>query len=224
MASAAKSSRFSDGFEVLGAASREDAGVFHYGERHSDVPGARQLARDIRPDRDAVVLVEGYLGPALFGSKAVDFLETRGLEPGLVAPRRGIEVRGWDTPAGHDASAYASLRYHMDLLALNRLAYSDLRGLVYYATVLRYGLTALRSYFRMRRSSISRRNQDLDAALRQALRPDAAVHVIAGAEHLMERPLFVSWPLIGRYQIRKGLLRAIGSRPFWAGKPPDTRS
>ncbi|MFA5140680.1 MAG: hypothetical protein WC728_15745 [Elusimicrobiota bacterium] len=217
----AKDSRFSEGFEVLGAERRRDARVYLYGERHTDAPGALQLARDVRPGRDAIVLVESYLGPDLRGSEALDFLETRGLDPGLVKAGSGIEVRGWDTAAGHDASTHDSLQHHMDLLALNHLAYSDLRGPAYYAQVVRYGLAALRSCFRMRRLAIGRRNQDLDAALRQALESDASVHVIAGAEHLVDRPLLVKWPVIGGYKIRKGLLRAIDGRPFWAGKPPD---
>lgn len=222
------------GFEFRGAARREEARVFFYGEKHSDkaliAANMRALASDIDPRRGGIVLVEGYLGRTLRGSEAERFLAHRGLEVSQLESRKvdisRLEVRGWDDPASHDASTSLSLQHHMELLNLNLLVCGEGRGLKYYAALARQARRVADAYFAMRTAVIEARNADLDRAVAEAASEadGATVHVVAGSEHLLEHPLLARIPLLGRSGFRKSLAAAIGQRPWWAAKPPDSRN
>jgi hypothetical protein len=220
------------GFELPGAARREDARVFFYGERHTDgaliAANMRRLAADARPGRPALVLVEGYTGWPLRGFEALRYLAARGLHPeALSAKGVGpalVELRGWDTIDGYGASKRPLLQHHMDLLELNRLAHSDARGWRYYRDVARAAWTAWRSREELQRAAIVARNRDLDAAVARAVRDaDAAgatVHVIAGADHLLENPRLSALTAgLVPPAFRASLRSALSGRPFWASKP-----
>ncbi|MDD5628692.1 MAG: hypothetical protein PHU21_06480, partial [Elusimicrobia bacterium] len=105
---------FQQGYEMSGAPRREDAQVFFYGERHSDKDliqeNMRRIASDIRPDRGALVLDEGYLGPRLHGSEAVAYLEKKGLDPAWLGSMAdfgvGLELAGWDERGIYEKSKH----------------------------------------------------------------------------------------------------------------------
>jgi len=228
--------RFSKGFEDRGAARREEARVFFYGEKHSDAKLIAEnmalLARDLSRGRSAgaLILVEGYIGRDLHGNNAVRFLEVRGLDTSRLAPGldlSDIHVRGWEDPMNYSETTRYSLRHHMELLNLNTLMHGEARGLGYYRELLRQAVRTLRVWREMRREVIDGRNKDLDRSLGQALseaeRSGAAVHVIAGAEHLVNRPLLADIPLLGSTRLRRGLRDRLHGLPYWSSKPTDTR-
>lgn len=231
---AKKKSGYAKGFELPGAARLEDARIHFYGERHTDgaliAANMKRLAADARPGKPVIVLVEGYTGWSMRGWPAVKYLADRGLEPGDLTEKDiavgDVEVRGWDVSANYDASKHPLLQHHMDLLALNHLAYGELRGWRYYRAVARAALTALRGFRELWRAAIVARNADLDDAVRRAAADadasGATVHVIAGTDHLMQSPRLAGLPLIGRPSFRKSLREALGGRPFWASQPPNT--
>jgi hypothetical protein len=226
--------RFRKGFEDSGSGDRSAARVFFYGEKHSDrgliEKNMRLLAKDIRAEHGAVVLVESYLGRDLHGSEAVRFLRGRGLDPDRLDLSKGdvtgILVRGWEAPQNYDSSIPYLRRYHMELLSLNLLMHGEARGLGYYADLAKQACRTFQAWRKMRRAIIDGRNRDLDRAmgreLATAARSGASIHVIAGAEHLVDRPLWSDVPLVGSTRLRKSLARLLGGAPYWAGKPPDT--
>ncbi|TBR20993.1 hypothetical protein EPO15_11450 [bacterium] len=221
------------GFEFRGAPKREDAKVFLYGEKHSDkVLVAKNMAamtRDMNKERGGIVLVEGYLGPELFGTEAALFLERRGLDLDAFAesgvPFSELRVRGWDEAEAHDASTPLVLRHHMELLALNSLTY-DGKGLLYYPRLVAQAWRTFKAYVTMRKAAIGPRNVSLDrsiaAALESSRETGRSVHVIAGSEHLLQKPDWLSAPL-GPYRIRKTLAAALAGVPYWAEKPAESR-
>ena len=204
--------------------------MYFYGERHSDgdliKENMRLLAADMRPGRPAIVLVEGYTGPALRGYAAARYLFDRGLDDAALPDGSVLELRGWDTIDGYAASKHPLLQHHMDLLELNRLAHTDQRGLRYYIDIARAAWAAIRGWSELWETAIVARNGDLDRAVSRAAaeadRTGATVHVIAGADHLLEKPRLSRLPLLGRPAFRRGLREALGVRPYWAGKPPDS--
>jgi len=230
-----KQSVYAKGFELAGAAKREDARIHFYGERHTDgaliSANMRRLVEDARPGKPVIVLVESYTGWSLRGWEALKYLADRGLNPDALAakdiPSGAVEVRGWDTAANYDASKHPLLQHHMDLLALNHLAHGETRGWRYYREFARAALTAWRGFQELWTLAIVARNKDLDRAVAQAaddaVASGATVHVIAGTDHLMQNPRLVGWPLIGRPSMRKSLAAALASRPYWASQPPNTK-
>ncbi|TPW19012.1 MAG: hypothetical protein FD126_3109 [Elusimicrobia bacterium] len=222
------------GFEFRGARRRSDARAFLYGEKHSDkalvARNMAALARDMDPVRGGMVLVEGYLGPELFGTEAVLFLERRGLNADLLAERgvdfSAVRVRGWDDVEAHDASTPLVLRHHMELLALNSLTH-DGKGLLYYPRLLKQAWRTFAAYVTMRKSALGGRNVALDRSLAAALdsskETGRTVHVVAGSEHLLQKPDWLSAPL-GAYRIRRALAVTLSGVPYWAEKPADTKN
>ena len=229
-----KKSAYAKGFELPGAAKREDARIHFYGERHTDgeLIGAnmKRLAADARPGKPVIVLVEGYTGWALRGWPALKYLADRGLDPEALAekdiPSAFVEVRGWENTVHYDDSKHPLLQHHMDQLAMNHLAHGELRGWRYYREMARAALTAWRSYRELWQAAIVVRNGDLNAAGAKAGadadETGATVHVIAGTDHLMQSPRLVGLPLIGRPVFRESLRDALGGRAFWASQPPNT--
>lgn len=229
-----KKSAYAKGFELPGAAKREDARIHFYGERHTDgeLIGAnmKRLVAEARPGKPVIVLVEGYTGWALRGWPALKYLADRGLDPDALAekdiPGAFVEVRGWETAVHYDDSKHPLLQHHMDQLAMNHLAHGELRGWRYYREMARAALAAWRSYRELWQAAIVVRNGDLDAAVAKAAADadatGATVHVIAGTDHLMQSPRLVGLPLIGRPVFRKSLREALGGRAFWASQPPNT--
>lgn len=228
--------RRGEAFELAGAPSRADARVYFYGERHTDgdliTANMRRLVEDARPGGSLLVLVEGYTGWAMCGYKAVSYLADRGLDPqGLAAKDIGldrIEVRGWDTIDGYAASKHPLLQHHMDLLALNRLAHSDARGWRYYRDVAGAAWTAWRGWLDLWQVALVARNGDLDRAVAKAAadaeKTGATVHVIAGSDHLQEKPrLRAFFPRWFRPRLRSTLAAALGGRPYWASKPRESK-
>ena len=139
-----------------------------------------------------------------------------------------LVVRGWDTIDNYDASKHPVLQHHMDLLELNRLAFSELRGPRYYAAVARAAWTTLRGWLSLWKLAITARNLDLDRAVAKAAaeadETGATVHVIAGTDHLMENPrLNDHLPRLSRPSMRRALLRSLGGRTYWASQPANTR-
>lgn len=231
---AEKKSGYAKGFELPGAAKREDARIHFYGERHTDgeliSSNMKRLVSDARPGKPVIVLVEGYTGWSLRGWPALKYLADRGLDPDALAekdiPSAFVEVRGWENTVHYDDSKHPLLQHHMDQLAMNHLAHGELRGWRYYRELARAALTAWRSYRELWQAAIVVRNGDLDAAVAKAAADAdasaATVHVIAGTDHLMQSPRLVGLPLIGRPTFRKSLKDALGGRPFWASQPPNT--
>ncbi|HAH05747.1 MAG TPA: hypothetical protein DCM05_04345 [Elusimicrobia bacterium] len=223
-----KSSSFKDGFELPGSR-REDAGVFLYGERHTDkaliAENMRRLAENVQPGKGALVLDEAYFGPRLFGREALDYLEAKGLDPDSLPDAVSIEVSGWDDREIYDRTLHPSLQHHMNLLDINHHLYSPERGWGYYAALARKARETFKNWLGLRREAIGGRNRVLDDSLRTALkeadREGKSLHLIAGAEHLLEKPYWLDAPLFGT-RIRKGLLRALEGRPYWGGKPADS--
>lgn len=229
-----RESPYAKGFELPGAPSREKAKVFFYGEKHTDGPlieaNMRRIVEDAKPGRPVIVLVEGYTGWQMEGYQAVEYLAKRGLDRDALAKKRVSEivVRGWDTIDRYEASKHPLLQHHMDLLALNHLAFSDLRGWAYYKQVLKGAWVALKSWRALWRAALLERNPDLDAAVRlavaEASETNATVHVIAGTDHLMQRPrLNARLPWLSGPSFRRSLRAALGGRPFWASQPPNSR-
>lgn len=225
--------RFSRGYEDRGAARREDAKVFFYGERHTDkgliAKNMALLAKDMSRGKGAIVLVEGYVGADLHGSRAIRFLETRGLDTDLLDPEMrlsDVQVRGWDESQNYSETSSPSLRHHMELLSLNMLMHGERRGPGYYADLFKQAARTLSLWREMRRAVIGGRNKDLDRSLAQAVSAakssGATVHVIAGAEHLVDRPLLVDVPLLGSSRLRKGLRDLLSGAPYWSSMPADT--
>jgi len=228
--------RFNAGYEMSNAARREDAREFLYGERHTDKDlireNMRRIASDIRPGKGAVVLDEGYFGPRLFGSAAIEYLEKKGLDPEWLGPEAafgaGIEVAGWDDKDIYDESKHPLLQHHMNMLDLTGHLYSPQQGWGYYCELASKGWETFKNWVVLRRLAITRRNLVLDrsvkAALEQAQRSGRSLHVIAGAEHLVQRPLLSGVPWLGRFRVRRSLVQALGGQPYWVGKPADTPS
>jgi len=188
----------SEGFELPGAARREDARVYFYGERHTDggliAANMKRLTEDARPGGAAIVLVEGYTG--------------------------------W-TMRGYDASKHPLLQHHMELLELNQLAYAPARGWRYYRDFARAAWRAWRGWLAMWRAAIVDRNADLDRAVARAAADaevsGATVHVIAGSDHLIQNPrLGIFFPRLARPRFRAALAAALGGRPYWVSRPPET--
>lgn len=229
-----KKSPYEAGFELKGAASREEAQIKFYGERHTDggliTANMKRIVSNAKPGRPMIVLVEGYTGWEMQGHTAVEYLAKRGLDVEALKARGAGElvVRGWDTIDGYNASKHPLLQHHMDLLELNRLAFSDLRGWNYYKAVARAVWTALRGWAELWRLAVVARNEDLNRAVaRAAAEADetgATVHVIAGTDHLMENPrLNDAFPRLARPSFRRSLRAALGGRTFWASQPANTR-
>jgi len=221
------------GFEMPGAVRRADARVYFYGERHTDggliAANMGRLIADARPGKPVIILVEGYTGWTMRGYEALKYLAARGLDPEALAAKGVsgalVEVRGWDTIDGYAASKRPLLQHHMDLLELNRLAHSDGRGWRYYRDVARAARTAWLGREELQRVAIRARNGDLDAAVARAVRDaeesDATVHVIAGADHLLEHPrLSAALSRVMRPAFRSSLRAALSGRAFWASMPP----
>lgn len=221
------------GYEFRGAPRREDARAFLYGEKHSDKAlvalNMAAMTQDMDKERGGLVLVEGYLGPELFGTEAVMFLERRGLDADALAqsgvPFSEVRVRGWDDVEAHDASTPLVLRHHMELLALNSLTY-DGKGPLYYPRLAAQAWRTLKAYVAMRKAALGLRNVSLDRSLAAALASSKetgrTVHVVAGSEHLLEKPDWLSAPL-GGFKIRRSLAVILSGVPYWARKPPDSR-
>jgi hypothetical protein len=78
----------------------------------------------------------------------------------------------------------------------------------------------------MRKAALGPRNVSLDRSIAAALQSSRdtgrSVHVIAGSEHLLEKPDWRSTP-IGPYRIRKALAAVLTGTPYWAEKPADSR-
>lgn len=220
-----------EGFVLPGSAKSEKAKIFLYGERHTDggliSENMRRIVADAKPGRPMIVLVEGYTGWSLRGYEALRYLAARGLDPKWLedkgVPGAGVEVRGWDTSMNYDASKHPLLQHHMDLLELNRLAHSELRGLKYYAAMLRAGWTAFKSFQDLWKAAIVARNADLDAAVRGAAadadEDGGTVHVIAGTDHLLRDPRLAR---VMPRALRPSLRKAIGGRPWRASQPAHT--
>jgi len=228
-----KDLRFSDGFAASNVAAPEQAGVFLYGEKHTDTAliaeNMRRIARDMKPGKGAIILVEAYFGPDLFGVSAARYLTRRGMDPEALVGEGGLrdlQIRTWDSLDAYDASHHVSLQYHMDLYGLNQLAFGEKRGLPYYVEFAKAAWAAFQDWREMRRLAIGPRNRSLDAVLArtmgEAREAGKTVHVIAGTEHLMERPLWVRLPLIGGQRVRRTLLRTLGDSPYWIGRPPES--
>ncbi|PIP84048.1 MAG: hypothetical protein CO113_16115 [Elusimicrobia bacterium CG_4_9_14_3_um_filter_62_55] len=229
-----KDGRFDRGFSFETGSARGDSEVFLYGERHTDsdliARNMNQLAMDMKPGRGAVILIEGYLGRDLRGSEAVRKLQKAGLDESLLRERdipiEEIELRGWDEEGPYVGSNHFVLQHHMNLLALNHLAYGELRGRRYYREVAKAAWKTFLNWKAMRRAAIDARNEVLDRAVSAAIayagRENKTVHAIIGTEHLVRRPLWVEWPLIGGYRIRPGLEAALGGRPYAGGAVPST--
>jgi adenylate kinase len=228
-----KKSPYNAGFELPGAPRREDARVFFYGERHTDggliAANMKRLVEDAKPGGKMAVLVEGYTGWELKGYAAVEYLAKRGLDPAALAAKKltDVTVRGWDTIDRYDASKHPLLQHHMDLLELNRLAFSEQRGLRYYLAVAKAAWRALSGWRSLWQAAIVARNADLDAAVTSAAaaadETGATIHVIAGTDHLMQRPrLNALFPWLSRPSFRGSLRAALGGRPFWASQPANT--
>jgi len=230
-----KDGAYAKGFELAGAAKREDARVHFYGEKHTDgdliSANMRRIVEDARPGKPMIVLVEGYTGWSLRGYQAMKYLADRGLDPDALLEKgiasADVEVRGWDTATNYDASKHPLLQHHMDKLALNHLAHGETRGWTYYREFARAALVAWRGFQELWKLAIVARNKDLDLAVERAAQDADAwggtVHVIAGTDHLMQNPRLVGWPIIGRPAFRKSLRAALAGRPFWASQPPNTK-
>ncbi|MFI5346516.1 MAG: hypothetical protein ACHQ51_09105 [Elusimicrobiota bacterium] len=227
---------FDRGFELSGALRREDARVYFYGERHTDggliAENMRRLVEDARPGKPVIILVEGYTGWAMRGHDALKYLAARGLDADALAAKgvggSMVEVRGWDTIDGYNASKHPLLQHHMNLLELNRLSHSDLRGWRYYRDFARAALTAWRSREDLQKIAIHDRNRDLDDAVARAADDadaiGATVHVIAGADHLQENPrLNAALGRLLRPTFRASLRAALAGRAFWASMPASSR-
>ena len=173
-----------------------------------------------------------YTGWAMRGHEALKYLAARGLDADALAAKGVggalVEVRGWDTIDGYNASKHPLLQHHMNLLELNRLSHSDSRGWRYYRDFARAALTAWRSREELQEIAIHARNRDLDAAVARAASDadeiGATVHVIAGADHLQESPrLSAALGRLWRPRFRASLRAALTGRPFWAAMPPSSR-
>ncbi|MFA6029815.1 MAG: hypothetical protein WC969_08180 [Elusimicrobiota bacterium] len=229
-----KGGRFAKGYEFRGAANRTVAQVFFYGERHTDkaliAENMRLLAGDLRPEKGAIILDEGYFGPTLRGTEALLYLAKRGFDPTLLGPAAKIsvklEVRGWDRQETYDLSHHPVLQHHMNLYDVNQHLFSERRGFGYYLDLARKLYATWRNWEVMRELAIDRRNGELDASVREAVeeagRTGRSVHVIAGAEHLVEHPLLAAVPLIGRPSMRQALVDAVGRAAWWTSKPADS--
>ncbi|MBI5883944.1 MAG: hypothetical protein HZB91_12670 [Elusimicrobia bacterium] len=218
------------GFTLSDAASPDQASVFFYGESHSNrrliEENMRRLASHLKPGRSAIVLDEAYLGPTLFGPDALDYLEMKGLDPEWLGARvdlPGLRVLGWDDPRVYQESSRPIRRHSLAMLELNQHLYGGQRGLRYYAGVASRLWKIYRLWLEMRRLAIENRNAVLDAAVGRAAAEARAVgstvHVIAGAEHLIEKPWWLEAPISGRVRPRVSMIRALEGTPYWAGMP-----
>ena len=228
-----KSHGLAAGFTLTGPAG-PDTRVFLYGERHTDkaliAENMRRLAGHIRPGQGAMILEEGYFGPTLRGRAALEYLEAKGIESdwlaGGEASAAGLEIKGWDDKEAYDASKHPYLQHHMNLLDINQHLYSGARGWPYYVDLGRKAYAAFRNWLVVRRLAIAARNGVLDASIRDALaeseRTGKTLHVIAGSEHLLEKPYWLDAPLFGRIRMRKTLRESLGAAPAWAAKPADS--
>ena len=229
---APKDRRFDAGF-AFSNSERASARVFLYGERHSDktliAENMRRLAEDMREGKGALILDEGYMGPALFGSEAIRYLEAKGFDPAWLGapggPVPSIEVRGWDSPELYDRSRSITLRYTMALYELNQHLFSEASGFGYYAELARRSSAAAQAWLAARRTAIGSRNGELDrqvaSAIARAEGEGLTVHVIAGGEHLLEHPLLLGIPGFGASP-RARLAEAIGKTPYFAAMPASS--
>jgi hypothetical protein len=217
------------GFEFTDAKSPAEASVFFYGESHSNgaliEENMRRLASHLKPGHSAVVLDEAYFGPMLFGQDAVAYLEKKGFDPEWLGARWSLpdlRVKGWDDLEVYQESSRPMRRHHLALLDLNHHLFGPERGLRYYAGVAVRAWDVFCLWLDMRRTAIRDRNVVLDAAVAKAASEAAQVkgtlHVIAGAEHLLEKPWWLEAPLL-RSRPRSRLVRALGGAPYWAGMP-----
>jgi adenylate kinase len=227
-----KKSPYAGGFELAGAKTHSDASVHFYGERHTDgnliKANMGRLLADAKAGRQMVVLVEGYTGRDLLGQEALEYLAKRGLDAEAVKKKGvgGVIVSSWEGE-NYEISQRPLLRHHMELLELNRLAHSELRGWRYYAAVARAGWTAWLGRRELWKIAIGERNKDLDAAVAAAAAAakssGATVHVIAGTDHLMQKPrLGAALPWLFKPAFRESLKAALGGGPYWASQPANT--
>lgn len=230
-----KKSPYAKGFELSGAKSREEARVRFYGERHTDggliEANMDRIIADAKPGGKLIILVEGYVGWDMHGYQAMEYLEKRGFDRAAMAAKginsADVEVRGWDTRDAYDASKHPLLQHHMDLLELNRLAYSEERGWAYYKRMAKAAWAAFQGWRELWQLALVARNKDLDAAAAKAAadadKSGATVHIIAGTDHLMQNPRLNDFlPWLFRPSFRKSLEAALGGRPFWASQPANT--
>lgn len=225
-----KDGRFGGGYEMK----RGEPGVFFYGERHTDKAlikeNMRRIAANLGEGKGALILDEGYFGPRLYGTAALEYLEKKGFEEEWLGEGRwassGLEVTGWDDREIYDRSKHPLLQQHMNLLDINHLLYSDERGLRYYRELASKAWETFKNWRILRKLAITDRNAVLDRRVAEALSETAqsgkSLHVIAGGEHLVERPMLMGVPLIGRPQMRRGLREALGGRGYWAGMPAES--
>jgi len=226
-----KDERFTRGFKFTNVGKREEARVFLYGEKHTDKDVISEnyahLVRDIKPGQPARVLMEAYLGPTLFGTEAVRFLEKKGLDvrkmrAAGVRPEQFI-VDGWDETFAYHEATRPELRYSMAMYGINQLLFSEQKGLAYYRQLYASAKEAYALWKVMRKAAIADRNIVLDRSVARAIRNmemgGGTVHLIAGTEHLIEKPLTSGWPIIGRTDLRKGLAEVLGATPYWASRP-----
>ncbi|MBI5201637.1 MAG: hypothetical protein HY925_08645 [Elusimicrobia bacterium] len=225
-----KDTRFDAGF-TFGSAPRESARLFFYGERHTDRAlireNMRRLAEDLGRGQGGLIVDEGYMGPTLRGSDALAYLEGKGFDAAWLGPERSkwpdLEVRGWDAQEPYDASRTATLKYTIALYELNLLLHSELRGPRYYASLFSKAKDVFAAWREARRVAIVGRNPSLDMAVVRSLDFSAetgkTVHVIAGSEHLVERPLLAAMPLAGAIRVRGELANAIGGAAYHASMP-----
>ncbi|MFC1678856.1 hypothetical protein ACFL2T_01365 [Elusimicrobiota bacterium] len=226
-----KDNRFEAGFLFSNVKSREDARIFLYGEKHTDKAVIRdnydRLVKDIRPGEPATILIEAYLGPTLFGTEAVRFLERKGLdqdklEAAGISPA-DIIIEGWDESYIYEKATIPELRYSMAVHGINQLLYSEQKGLAYYSQLYRSAVEAYKLWKTTRKAAITDRNVVLDDSLARAIRnmrkTGGTVHLITGTEHLLENPLTAEWPITGGPRLRKALAKTLGETPYWISRP-----
>ncbi|MBI5625503.1 MAG: hypothetical protein HY924_17125 [Elusimicrobia bacterium] len=216
-------------FEFSNAKSPGQASVFFYGERHTDrgliEENMRRLVSHLKPGKTALVFDEAYFGPTLFGMDALEYLSAKGLEPGWLGERANmpdLRVKGWDDRETYQASSRPMRRHQLAMLDLNQHLFGDQRGLRYYAGVVTRAWEVFRLWLDMRRTALKDRNVVLDNVVAEVSAESrltgSTVHVIAGAEHLIEKPWWLEAPLL-RTRPRRSLVRAVGDTPYWAGMP-----
>ena len=234
------------GFELAGG--RGEVPVFLYGERHTDAglikANMERLRADLEPGRPHVLLIEGYpAGKTMPLIDAFRYLKTRGFDlealraKGISLKDGDLVIRGWDDPAHLERGMEMARRYASKLARLKKLAAIDSLGSAgplerlaraarFYATFVPLAFDMLREWRSDRRFLVTERNKDLDRALRDAVNEatwtGGTVHVVAGAHHLLERPLMAEVPLLGGLRLRRSLGRALAGASWRASEAPST--
>ncbi|MCX5790584.1 MAG: hypothetical protein NTX64_19120 [Elusimicrobia bacterium] len=215
---------------------RSKADVFVYAEDHSDKAlighNMDRLYEDIKPGRGAILLIEGYSAAAPMGMlEKIAYLKKKGLDTkGLmdkgVSLKDGIEVRGWDDAAALEKGGAMVREYVGDLAVLKRLAGLQTGRVQKYTNLLRQASKTMKQWLAARNVVITQRNKSLDASLEKALADARAtgrsVHVIAGSQHLFERPLMSEVPLAGGMRLRKSLKKELSGGRYVVEKPAYT--